>query len=182
MTFIGISFNRASSCLIWTVLGLVACTAILYVQGCSDPPPKPWHTERLTEEFTAAMTDEIRTFDDYRQLEDRLFAQLEEKVYAPTETGPEYMLVRYSAGSAADPQHRRPNWNRSQTHWRRVVVARHVGFAIQPAGSGRDPQPARLLGYRPAATRTWHRALRANEHQLAGHGRRGAAGDDAPWV
>jgi hypothetical protein len=92
---------------------LMACTVIVMIQGCGGPSMKPWHTERLTEEFTADMTDEIQTFDDYRKLEDRLFAQLEEKVYARIETGPEYTLVRYSSGSAADPQPHRPNWNRS---------------------------------------------------------------------
>ena len=87
--------------------------AVLYVQGCSGPPLEPWHTEELTTEFTAKKAAEIRTFDDYRQLEDRLFAQLEEKVYARTETGPAYTLVRYSRGSAADSHSRLANWNRS---------------------------------------------------------------------
>lgn len=39
--------------------------------------------------------------------------RLEEKVIAPTETGPAYALLRYSKGSAADQQQRRENWNRS---------------------------------------------------------------------
>ncbi|NNL75570.1 MAG: hypothetical protein HKO68_04450, partial [Desulfobacterales bacterium] len=97
----------------WAVLGLTACVIALFSQGCAGPPRKPWHDEKLTAEFTAGMADEIRTLNDYRQLEDRLFVQLDEKVYAQTETGPEYALVRYSAGSAADPRDRQPNWNRS---------------------------------------------------------------------
>ena len=91
---------------------LLSFTISLFI-GCSGPPLKPWHTERLTAEFTARKADEIRTFDDYRQLEDKLFAQLEEKVYTQTETGPEYELIRYSSGSAADPRQREPDWNRS---------------------------------------------------------------------
>jgi hypothetical protein len=71
-----------------TVPGLVAMALLLLAQGCSGPPLKPWHTEKLTEEFTAAKADEIQTFDDYRQLEDRLFTQLKNKVYARTDTGP----------------------------------------------------------------------------------------------
>jgi predicted alpha/beta-fold hydrolase len=86
---------------------------LLYIQGCSGPALKPWHTEQLRAEFTTRKADEIQSFDDYRQLEDELFAQLEAEVYAHTGTGPEYALVRYSAGSAADPQQRQPNWNRS---------------------------------------------------------------------
>jgi len=97
--------------------GLLVCLAaaitLLYVQRCSGPALKPWHTEQLSAEFTAQKADEIRNFDDYGQLEDELFAQLEEDVYAHTASGPEYALVRYSTGSAADPQQRQPNWNRS---------------------------------------------------------------------
>ena len=82
-------------------------------QGCGGPPLEPWHTEMLTEEFTAAKAGEIRTFDDYRQLEDRLFTQLEKEVYARVDTGPAHQLARYSAGSAADPRNDQPDWNRS---------------------------------------------------------------------
>jgi alpha-beta hydrolase superfamily lysophospholipase len=92
------------------VAGLIA---LLYIQGCSGPPLKSWHTEKLGAEFTVEKADEVTSFDDYRRLEDEVFAQLEEKVYAHTATGSEYALVRYSTGSAADPQWRRPNWNRS---------------------------------------------------------------------
>jgi alpha-beta hydrolase superfamily lysophospholipase len=161
MTFIGINLNRASSCFIWTVLGLVACTAILYIQGCADPPLKPWHTEKLTEEFTAEMTDEIRTFDDYRQLEDRLFAQLEEKVYLKTPTGPEYALVRYSDGSAADPQNRRPNWNRSFE----LSSDRPVGGVLLLHGMSDSPYSLRALGETLNQRDYWVIGLR-----LPGHG------------
>jgi len=92
---------------------VVGAITLLSIQGCSGPPLQLWHTEKLSAEFTAEKADEIPSFDDYRRLEDELFAQLEEDVYARTATGPEYALVRYSAGSAADPQQRQPNWNRS---------------------------------------------------------------------
>ncbi len=95
------------------LLLLAVIVLLLAGQGCSGPPLKPWHTEKLTEEFTAAKADEVRTFDDYRQLEDRLFNQLEEEVYAQVDTGPAYGLVRYSADSAADPRNDEPDWNRS---------------------------------------------------------------------
>lgn len=90
----------------WLVL-LVSFT------GCSGPPLEPWHTERLREEFAANQAGRVRSFEDYRQLEDRLYAELEEKVYLPTPTGPEQALVRFSAGSVADPRNDAPDWNRS---------------------------------------------------------------------
>jgi hypothetical protein len=105
--------KRLSWFLTWGVLGLIAGTITLSSQGCSGPPLETWHTEKLTAEFTAEMADEIRTFDDYRQLEDRLFVQLKEEVYARTATGPEYARLRSSTGRAADPQRSEPHWNRS---------------------------------------------------------------------
>lgn len=91
----------------------VAAAALWLLAGCSGPALEPWHTARLTQEFTADKAVEVRTFADYLELEDRLFAQLLEEVYARVETGPGYELVRYSTGSAADPEQRTPNWNRS---------------------------------------------------------------------
>jgi alpha-beta hydrolase superfamily lysophospholipase len=93
--------------------GLLASVFLLLLQGCSSVPLEPWHTEKLSEEFTAAKADEVQTFDDYLKLEDRLFAELEQEIIAQVETGAEYGLVRYSSGSASDPQHYQQNWNRS---------------------------------------------------------------------
>ena len=142
MTLTGIHFKRLRCYLNWIVLGLLTCAVIVGVQGCGGPPLKPWHSEALTEEFTADMTDEVRSFDDYRQLEDRLFAQLEEKVYRDTPTGPEYALVRYSAGSAADPQKRRPNWNRSFE----FATDTPVGGVLLLHGMSDSPYSLRAMG------------------------------------
>ena len=94
---------------LWPVLVSFA----LFVQGCGGPSLQVWHTEKLTEEFTADKADDVTTFEDYRQLEDKLYAQLDNEVYAHVETGPDHALVRYSAGSAADPRDDAPNWNHS---------------------------------------------------------------------
>jgi pimeloyl-ACP methyl ester carboxylesterase len=73
-----------------------------------------WHTEKLSEEFTAGMRgDEVRSFGDYLELEQRLFSELDREVYDRTAVGPQQILNRYSPGSAADPRRRNPNWNRS---------------------------------------------------------------------
>lgn len=87
--------------------------ATLLLQGCAGPPLRSWHTETLDLEFTARKADEVRSFDDYLRLENRLLAQLGEQVYARTGSGPEYALLRFSTGSIADPSVREPNWNRS---------------------------------------------------------------------
>jgi alpha-beta hydrolase superfamily lysophospholipase len=161
MKSIAIIIKPISCYFTWAVLGLAACAVTLFSQGCAGPPLKPWHSEKLTEEFTAEMAAEIRTFDDYRQLEDRLFAQLEEKIYARTETGPEYALVRYSAGSAADPQHRRPNWNHSfEFH-----AGKPVGGVLLLHGMSDSPYSLRALGETLKQRNYWVIGLR-----LPGHG------------
>ncbi len=121
---------------------LVSAVLIAVGSGCGGPPLQPWHTERLTAEFTANRADEIRTFDDYRQLEDELFQQLDEQVYAHVETGPEYELARYSPGSAADPHLRSPNWNRSFE-----LTADHpVGGVLLLHGMSDSPYTLHTLG------------------------------------
>jgi pimeloyl-ACP methyl ester carboxylesterase len=84
-------------------------------RGCSNQPPlEAWHTENLDLEFTAEQSEEqALNFNKYMEIEDKLFNQLDKKVYTATETGPDQILNRYSAGSAADPRNLKPNWNRS---------------------------------------------------------------------
>jgi len=119
-----------------------ALALLLFVQGCSGLPLELWHTEELTEEFTVKRADEVRTFEDYRRLEDRLFAELEEKVYAPTQTGPEHELIRFSAGSAADPRDDGPNWNRSFE----LNAETRVGGVLLLHGMSDSPYSLHALG------------------------------------
>ncbi|MEE4143415.1 MAG: hypothetical protein V2I26_01325, partial [Halieaceae bacterium] len=78
------------------------------LSGCSSRDLPLSHTVALTEEFSAERAADIDSFEAYLQLEDRLFAQLDELVYSKGETGPEHSLVRYSKGSLADPSRRQP--------------------------------------------------------------------------
>ena len=98
------------------ILALLAVAGLVTtaVVSCASQPLDPWHTARLSEEFDARMLDdEVSTFADYLALEDRLFAELRDEVYAEVGTGPEYVLVRYSTGSAADPEQFEQDYNRS---------------------------------------------------------------------
>ena len=100
---------------------LIPATTFIYpltillvaLQGCASEPLKPWHTEELNEEFSHDKTDDVQSFGDYQQLEQRLFRQQDEIIYAQTETGPEEALNRYSPGSNADPRKYEINPNRS---------------------------------------------------------------------
>jgi alpha-beta hydrolase superfamily lysophospholipase len=118
---------------------------LVFVQGCSsDPPLKPWHTEVLTEEFTAGMVEDgrVRNFDDYLALEDRLYKQLDDVIYARTERGPAHILERYSYGSAADPEHRPVKWNRSFELTRQSAI----GGVLLLHGMSDSPYTMRALG------------------------------------
>lgn len=59
------------------------------------------------------MAEDVITLQDYLALEDRLFQELRDEVYAETPTGPEFALLRYSSGSMSDPAARQPDYNRT---------------------------------------------------------------------
>jgi alpha-beta hydrolase superfamily lysophospholipase len=144
------------------VLGFVGGVAALYVHWVrSGPSLRAWHTENLTAEFTAERADEVRTLEDYRRLEDDLFAQLDEQVYAHTETGPAHALVRYSAGSAADPRRRKPDWNRTFE----LTHDTPVGGVLLLHGMSDGPYSLRALGEALNDRGCWVLGLR-----LPGHG------------
>ncbi len=143
-------------------LGFVVGAVALYVYWVrSGPPLELWHTEALTEEFTVDRATEIASFQDYLQLEDRLFAQLEDQIYARTETGPEFVLARYSTGSAADPHHRKPNWNRSFE----LPADNPAGGVLLLHGMSDSPYSFRALGEALNQRGYWVIGLR-----LPGHG------------
>jgi esterase/lipase len=141
---------------------------IVFLQGCGGAPLKAWHKERLDEEFTQKKSDEVRTFDDYLRLEDRLFKQLDEKVYAQSETGPGHQLDRYSPGSAADPRMRQPDWNRSFE----LTVDKPHGAVLLLHGMSDSPYSMRALGLALNQRGYWVVGLRLPGHGTAPSGLR----------
>ncbi len=77
------------------------------------------------------------------------------------EPGLPYALVRYSAGSAADPQRRSPNWNRSFE----LSADSPVGGALLLHGMSDSPYSLRALGAALNQRNYWVIGLR-----LPGHG------------
>lgn len=70
-----------------------------------------WHEVDLDEEFQAK--SDVTDFEGYLALEDRLFAELEEKVYKKTPAGDAKIINRYQKGSMMDPTSKATNWNRT---------------------------------------------------------------------
>ena len=158
-------YRRASN----NCLALLALSALLIVlQACSSSQLKPWHTEKLTEEFTESKADDIQGFDDYLQLEDRLFQQLDDEVYAITDTGPEYKLDRYSSGSAADPRTAKPNWNRSYE----LSTDNPRGAVLLIHGMSDSPYALRTLGKALNRDGYWVIGMRMPGHGTAPSGLR----------
>ena len=103
---------KVAKALAWMTLG--ACLAALaggiwYLD--SRPDLKVWHTADLDAEYTA--DSDVATFLDYLRLEERLFAQLDERVYARIEPADRQAFNRFHRGSLADPAGWKPDWNRS---------------------------------------------------------------------
>ncbi|MFQ5993452.1 MAG: alpha/beta hydrolase [Acidiferrobacterales bacterium] len=162
MRRIALFVKRLGLYLAVAVFGFLVGAAVLYVHLVrSGPPLQLWHTEALTAEFTAERADEIRTFDNYKRLEQTLFAQLDEEIYARTETGAAFALARYSAGSAADPQRRKPNWNRSFE----LPANTAAGGVLLLHGMSDSPYSLRALGEALNQRDYWVIGLR-----LPGHG------------
>ncbi len=84
---------------------------VVYLNGRADL--YVWHLAELDEEFTA--DSDIETFTDYLALEERLFSQLDELVYAKIQPDQHQQINRYNRGSLSDPGRWSPNWNRSFT-------------------------------------------------------------------
>jgi alpha-beta hydrolase superfamily lysophospholipase len=95
------------------LLGLALIGAVLYWLFLrSGPAPAVWHEIRL-DDFTAAQAGSVLTLDDYQALEERLFAELEQRVYGAVPAAERIPFSRYSTGSRSDPGVWPVNWNRT---------------------------------------------------------------------
>jgi alpha-beta hydrolase superfamily lysophospholipase len=146
--------------------------AAICVVACSGQPLEPWHTERLSAEFTASDADEITTLDDYLALEEQLFAELHDDVYSEVPTGPEFALFRYSRGSLADPDMRTPNFNRTFE----LRADDPQGGVLLLHGLTDSPYSLRALGQKLNEQGFWVVGLR-----LPGHGTAPSALKYARW-
>jgi len=146
----------------------------LFIQGCSSPQLQPWHTEKLKEEFTAADAADVQSFDDYLQLEKRLFAELDTKVYAAVDTGPAFTLARYSNGSLADPRNDQPNFNRSFV----MTAAEPLGAVLLLHGMSDSPYSLRALAQTLSASGYTVLGLRMPGHGTAPSGLKYVQPDD----
>ncbi|MBA1419889.1 MAG: alpha/beta fold hydrolase [Epsilonproteobacteria bacterium] len=77
----------------------------------SLPTLSLWHTTVLKNEFSKHQR--VKTFEEYKALEEKLFAELETKIYDKIPTNKQNSINRYTKNSLADPRRWKPNWNKS---------------------------------------------------------------------
>ena len=103
--------RHAISALTYGALGAVlvlVTISVIYLNSRADLDV--WHRAELDEEFT--VHSKVENFADYLALEDRLFKQLDELVYAKVKSDGSF-INRYNRGSLSDPQGWSTNWNHS---------------------------------------------------------------------
>jgi hypothetical protein len=94
--------------------GFALAVVALYDHLLSELPElKPWHRASFEQEFSAARASEVKTLADYLALEERVFAELRDKVTAAIPVADRLSHNRYFPGSAADPDAQATNWNRT---------------------------------------------------------------------
>ncbi|MGB5992532.1 MAG: alpha/beta fold hydrolase [Desulfobacterales bacterium] len=123
-----------------------------------------WHTTVLDVEFTT--NSPVKNFKDYLSLEDRLFAQLDEKVYAHIRPEERNTINRYNSGSLSDPARWPTNWNRSFE----FTVPKPVAGVLLLHGLSDSPYSLRRLGQKLSATGVHVLGLRIPGHGTAPSG------------
>jgi len=132
----------------WTVRGAVVLFTVLLTvvavrafdsRGLSDL--KLWHRVHLEAEFTVARADSVGSLDDWLQVENRLFEQLDTLVYDVVDPSTTTDVNRYVKGSRSDPEHFESNWDR--TYEMRPAVAK--GGALLIHGLSDSPYSVRHI-------------------------------------
>ena len=147
-----------------SVGGFIALLAVYVYFLESRPDLSVWHHADLDEEFRIGA--EIDSFDQYIELEDRLFAQLDKLVYDRTSASSINSVNRYLRGSLSDPERWPVNWNRSF-----VLDKENPSAAVLLLhGLSDSPYSMRALGQRLNKAGAWVLGLRIPGHGTAPSG------------
>jgi alpha-beta hydrolase superfamily lysophospholipase len=154
------SVKHFGKALLYGIVGgfiLLVIVFVLYLK--SRPDLKIWHEAKLDAEFTAESP--VQSFEDYLALEERLFDQLDERVFSRILPGDRGLISRYHRGSLSDPGLWSTNWNRTFELSRDAPEA----GVLLLHGMSDSPYSLRSVGKRLHAEGVWVIGLR-----LPGHG------------
>ena len=146
--------------LFFSLLGLVGAY-IYYLE--TRPDLKVWHKAKLDQEFRADRTEATPDLDAYLKLEDTLFQELEQEVYARIEDADRREINRYHAGSLMDPDAAPTNWNRTFE----LAVDQPVAGALMLHGLSDSPYSMRALAQVLHQHGVWVVGLRTPGHGTA---------------
>ena len=126
------------------IAGLVAFTVLLVwaLESRKMPALGIWHTVHLTGEFTTRGATAQGTLQDYLEQEERLFRELQVKIYDRLAPTAETTFSRYRAGGVQDPQQLPRNWNRTFE----LVPENIQGGALLLHGLTDSPYSLRRIG------------------------------------
>ena len=154
--------------------GIVGATIVLLVLAVryldNRPDLKVWHTAKLDAEYN--QKSDIKTFKEYLTLEDRLFTQLEEKVYSKVKPEDQRKINRYYRDSLTNPGRWEKNWNRS---YELTTVKPEYGVLLIH-GMSDSPYSLRSL-----ATRLHKEGARVVGLRVPGHGTAPVGLVDVTW-
>lgn len=108
------ALKKTLSITTYTFFGTVLGAIILYIYLMqSRPDLYPWHTISLQEEYTNKKSPKVKSFSEYLAQEEKLFDELQEKIYSNWMDKRDHQLIRYDPTSMANPFLYEINWNRS---------------------------------------------------------------------
>ncbi|MHC4266147.1 MAG: alpha/beta hydrolase [Planctomycetota bacterium] len=95
---------------------LIIFVTILLVRAFETrrgPDLQVWHKVELLNEFDRSQYSNQMTFEQYREMEDKLFAELDKNVYEKVVSSEQDKYDRYNRSSLSSPDRFARNWNRS---------------------------------------------------------------------
>ena len=104
----------------WTVkviISLLVILATIILVRAFDarrfPDLSSWHRPIIDSEFSVDASKHITTLQDYLELEEKVFDEINREIYQSHPPNTLLPLSRYSSGSRVDPENFDQNWNRS---------------------------------------------------------------------
>jgi alpha-beta hydrolase superfamily lysophospholipase len=157
--------KRIIKTILYGTVGAFIMLVTFFVLHLDDRPDLTvWHKAALNAEFTEDTP--VKSFGDYLELEDRLFAQLDELVIARVRPEEKGLINRYSRGSLSDPNRWPRNWNRT---FELSADAPKAGVLLLH-GMSDSPYSLRSIGQRLHEEGAWVIGLRIPGHGTAPSG------------
>jgi alpha-beta hydrolase superfamily lysophospholipase len=144
--------GRLRGALRWCVRAIFTLVVVIFTillvaafDARRAPDLKPWHTASLESEATAP-TLEAASFDEYLEIEARVFEEYVAEVEGEVADADRTRLNRFFAGSDASPGRFEQNWNRTFEWWPEEAGREVIGGALLVHGLTDSPYSVRHIG------------------------------------